>query len=126
MTSFAKCEVLGHVVQTPKDVKPVGYKWVFVRKRNKNDEIVRYKAQLVAQDFSQRPNIDYNETFSPTMCVITFRFLIGLLVSENIDMRLMDVVTTYLYRSLNTNIYYPSQKCIVAQPMESLRNKVFD
>ena len=25
-----KLEVFGHVVQTPKDVKPVGYKWVFV------------------------------------------------------------------------------------------------
>ena len=31
------------VVQTPKDVKPVGYKWVFVQKRNENNEIIRYK-----------------------------------------------------------------------------------
>ena len=39
------------------------------------------------------------------MCAITFRFLIGLVVSENLDMRLMDVVTAYLYESLDTDIY---------------------
>ena len=105
MTSLAKREVFGPVVQTPKDVKPVGYKWVFVRKHNENDEVVKYKAQLVAQGFSHRPDIDYNETYSPAMCAITFRFLIGLAISENLDMRLMDVVTAYLYGSPDTDIY---------------------
>ena len=28
----------------PDNVKPVGYKWVFVRKRNEKNEVVRYKA----------------------------------------------------------------------------------
>ena len=40
------------VVQTPKGVNPVGYIWVFVRKCNENNEIIRYKARLVAQGFS--------------------------------------------------------------------------
>ena len=83
------------VVQTPEDVK-LGYKWVFVRKRIKNNEIIRYKAQLVAQSFLQRPGIDYEETYSPVMDVITFRFLISLIVSKELDMHLMDVITTYL------------------------------
>ena len=48
-----KRDVFGPVVQTPKGVKPVGYKWVFVRKLNENNEIIRYKARLVAQGFSQ-------------------------------------------------------------------------
>ena len=39
------------------------------------------------------------------MDVITFGFLISLVVRENLDMRLMDVVTTYLYGSLDNNIY---------------------
>ena len=47
-----KREVFRHVVQTPKGVKPVEYKWVFVRKRNENNKIIRYKARLVAQGFS--------------------------------------------------------------------------
>ena len=34
---------LNSLTQTPEDVKSVGYKWVFVRKRNENTEIIRYK-----------------------------------------------------------------------------------
>ena len=39
------------------------------------------------------------------MDAITFRFLISLVAKENLDMRLMDVVTTYLYGSLDNDIY---------------------
>ena len=72
LTYLAKHEVFRYVVKTLEDVKPVEYKWVFVRKRNENEEVVRYKARLVAQGFSQRHGIDYNETYSSVMCAITF------------------------------------------------------
>ena len=39
------------------------------------------------------------------MDATTFRYLIYLAVSEGLDMRLMDVVTAYLYGSLDTNVY---------------------
>ena len=39
------------------------------------------------------------------MDTITFRFLISLAVSEGLDMRLMDVITTYLYESMDNDIY---------------------
>ena len=61
LDSLLKREVFGPVVQTPEGVKPVGYKWVFIRKRNEHNEVVRYKARLVAQGFSQRPGIDYEK-----------------------------------------------------------------
>ena len=103
--SLIKRDVFGPVVQTPASIKPVGNKWVFVRKRNENDAIIRYKARLVAQGFSQRPDIDYEETYSPVMDAITFRFLISLAVSEELDMRLMDVITAYLYGSIDSDIH---------------------
>ena len=59
----------------------------------------------MAQGFSQRPGIDYEGTYSPVMDAITFRYLICLAVSEGLDMRLMDVITTYLYGSLDANVY---------------------
>ena len=49
---LAKREVVGPIVQTPGNIKPVGYKWVIVRKQNENDEIIIYKARLVTQGFS--------------------------------------------------------------------------
>ena len=97
LNSLSKREVFGPVVRTSKDAMPVGYKWVFVRKQNEKNEIIRYKARLVAQGFSQRPGIDYEETYAPVMDAITFKFLISSVVTKNLDMHLMDVVTTYLY-----------------------------
>ena len=39
------------------------------------------------------------------MDAITFRFLISLAVLEGLDMRLMNVIITYLYRSMDNDIY---------------------
>ena len=103
--SLIKRDIFGPVVQTPASIKPVGNKWVFVRKRNENNDIIRYKARLVAQGFSQKPGIDYEEIYSSVMDAITFRFLISLAVSEELDMRLMDVITAYLYGSIDSDIH---------------------
>ena len=42
--SLIKREVFGPIVQTLTSVKPVRYKWVFVRKRNESNDIIIYKA----------------------------------------------------------------------------------
>ena len=90
----------------------MGYKWIFVRKINENNEITRYKVRLVTQGFSQRSGIDYEETYFPVVDAITLRFLISLAMYENLDMHLMDVVTTYLYGSLHRDIYMKVPKRI--------------
>jgi len=66
---------------------------------------VRYKTRLVAQSFTQRGFLDFNETYSPVMSGITFRYLISLAVQNCLSMQLMDVVTAYLYGSLDSEIY---------------------
>ena len=81
--------------------------WVFVRKHNEKNKIVKYEARLVTQDFSQRLGIDYEETYSPVKDAITLCFLINLAVTENLDMRLIKVVTT-----LDSDIYMRISKKI--------------
>ena len=58
LNSLKKRQVFGSVNLTPDRIYPVGHKWVFVRKRNEKNKVVRYKARLVAQGFTQRPGID--------------------------------------------------------------------
>src|SRR6266498_2929493 len=82
LLSLKKREVFTSVMPTPRNTFPVGSKWVFVRKRNENNEVVRYKARLVAQGFTQRLGIDFDETYSPVMSGITFRYLISLVVHK--------------------------------------------
>ena len=50
--SLKKREVFSSVIPTPRNIFRVGSKWVFVLKRNENNEVVRYKARLVAQGFT--------------------------------------------------------------------------
>jgi hypothetical protein len=98
LRSFCQREVFGPAV-------PIGCKWVFLRKRNEHGQVVRYKARLVAQGFMQRPGIDYDETYSPVMSGITFRYLISMAANLNLKIQLMDVMTAYLYGSLDSEIY---------------------
>jgi hypothetical protein len=46
-------------------VRPIGCKWVFKKKTDKDENIHIYKARLVAKDFKQIHDIDYDKTFSP-------------------------------------------------------------
>lgn len=98
-------QVFELVVRTHQGVKPVGYKWIFVWKQKENNEIVRYKAQIFAQGFSQRPVIDFYEIYSHVIDAITFWDLISLVAYEGLNFHMIDVVTAYLYGSLDSEIY---------------------
>jgi hypothetical protein len=82
-------------------------------KTNENNDVVRYNTRMVAQGFMQRPNIDlnetisldFNETHSPVMNGIIFWYLISLTIENHLSLQLMDIVTAYLYGSLDSNIH---------------------
>ena len=61
--------------------------------------------RLVAQGFTQRSGIDYDETYSLVMSGIMFRYLISMVAGLNLKMQMMDVVTAYLYGALDSDIY---------------------
>jgi hypothetical protein len=86
LNSLKKRKVFTDVIPTPPRIFPVGFKWVFIQKRNENNEVVRYKARVVAQAFMQRPDINFNETHSPVMNGITFRYLISLSVQNHLPL----------------------------------------
>ncbi|CAN0427282.1 unnamed protein product [Phaeothamnion confervicola] len=58
--------------------------------------ILRYKARLVAQGFSQRPGVDYCATFAPVMSADAMRFIFALAAEFDFEVHQMDVVTAYL------------------------------
>ena len=51
------------LVPKPEHKNIIGTKWVFRNKLNEQGEVIRNKARLVAQVYSQQEGIDYTETF---------------------------------------------------------------
>jgi hypothetical protein len=115
-------KVFTDVVSTHPRIFSVEFKWVFIQKRNGNNEVVRYKMRLVAQGFTQRPDIDFNETYSPVMNGITFQYLISLTIQNHLSLQLMDVMTAYLYGSLDSDIYMKVPDGIPISNMHVNRN----
>ena len=56
-------------------IKPIGYKWIFKKKRDMEGNVITYKTRLVAKGYHQRKVIDYDETFSPLAMLISIRIL---------------------------------------------------
>lgn len=55
----------------------IGSKWVCKRKLNDHNEVVGYKARLVARGFNQKFGTDYDEGFAPVMRSSSFRMLLA-------------------------------------------------
>jgi len=86
---------------------PIGCKWVYLEKRNEKEEIVKHKARLVAQGFSQKPGIDYsdNGTFASVMRFETLRTGLALAAVNRWDLWQFDIKGTYLNGYIEEEIY---------------------
>nr|GFC01094.1 putative ribonuclease H-like domain-containing protein [Tanacetum cinerariifolium] len=52
-------------VDLPKGKHAIGTKWVYRNKKDERGIVVRNKARLVAQGYTQEEGIDYDEVFAP-------------------------------------------------------------
>ena len=88
----------------PPDRKVVGGRWVYAIKTGLND-VKEFKARYVAKGYSQIPEIDYSETFSPTARMTSIRLLMQLAVQNDMFIHQMDVKSAYLNAPIEREIY---------------------
>ena len=65
------------IVLRPEKKSVVTLKWIYKIKHAANDNIKKYKAILVAQGFSQKEGIDYEETFAPVTRYTSIRTILA-------------------------------------------------
>src|SRR3954467_12800798 len=72
------------LVEKPKDCRNViGTKWIFKNKQDEHGIIVRKKARLVAQGYSQIEGVDYGETYAPVAHLESIRILLAYAAHHN-------------------------------------------
>ena len=109
-------------------MKAVGCKWVFRIKRDPSGEIIKFKARLVAKGFTQRPGIDYNETFVPVARKESINTVLAIDAAKDLEAENVDVDTAFLYGDVDEEIYMdqpdgfedersPTKKCLLQKAL---------
>ena len=108
------------LVELPEGQKSVGSKLAFEVQANADGSTERFKVRLVAQGYTQREGLDYDETFSPVVHSESIRSVISLTCKEGLKLHQMDVTTAFLNGDLDQEIYIRQPKGFIADGQEHL------
>ncbi|KAK1652962.1 hypothetical protein QYE76_070767 [Lolium multiflorum] len=94
------------LVKKPKECRNIiGTKWIFKNKQAEFGNVVRNKARLVAQGFSQVEGIDFGETYAPVARLESIRILLAYASHHNFKLQQMDVKSAFLNGPLHEEVY---------------------
>jgi hypothetical protein len=93
------------IVPRPRNARTIGSKWVYDIKRNQDGSIARYKARLVAKGFTQRPGLDFSDTYAPVCTISAVRLTLALTTTLDLDIRHFDIKTAFLNGQLDHTLY---------------------
>ena len=91
----------------------IGTKWVFRNKQDQDGIVIRNKARLVAQGYTQVEGLDFGETYAPVARLEAIRILLGYACAHNIKLYQMDVKSAFLNGYINELVYMLSQPSVV-------------
>jgi hypothetical protein len=80
-------------------------KWIFRNKQDQDGIVVRNKARLVAQGYTQVEGLDFRETYAPVARIEAIRILLAYAYAHNIKLYQMDVKSAFLNGNINEEAY---------------------
>jgi len=98
------------LVPRPEGTNVIGTKWIFKNKTDEFGTIIRNKARLVAQGYTQVEGIDFDETFAPVARLESIRLLLAIACVLGFKLHQMDVKSAFLNGFLNEEAYVEQPK----------------
>jgi hypothetical protein len=99
LTKLASINTWEEVHQLPHGRRALSYKWVLKKKYDIYNKLI-YKARLTVKGCSQRPGIDFNDTFSPVAKLSSVRLILSFGLSQGFKFRQYDVENAFPNASL--------------------------
>ncbi|GJW45448.1 putative ribonuclease H-like domain-containing protein [Tanacetum coccineum] len=92
------------LVDLPNGKRAIGTKWVFRNKKDERGIVVRNKARLVAQGYTQEEGIDYDEVFAPVARIEAIRLFLAYASFIGFIVYQMDVKSAFLYGTIEEEV----------------------
>lgn len=113
--SMLKNEVFTHDFDRSAIKHPISSRWVFKLKLLPDGTIARYRARLVARGYSQIPEQDFFETYSPVIRHETVRILFHVAGHKKLKTKHVDIETAFLIPKLNETLHlrFPNGRIVL-------------
>ena len=83
----------------------IGTKWVFRNKQDEDTQVVRNKACLVAQGYTQVEGMDYGDTYAPVARLESIGILLSYANHHDITLYQMDIKSAFLNDEIEEEVY---------------------
>ncbi|GKB35288.1 retrovirus-related pol polyprotein from transposon TNT 1-94 [Tanacetum coccineum] len=100
-----KLQEVWTLVDLPNGKRAIGSKWVFRNKKDERGIVIRNKARLVAQGYTQEEGIDYDEVFAPVARIEAIRLFLAYASFKDFVVYQMDVKSAFLYGKIEEEVY---------------------
>ncbi|GKA61005.1 putative ribonuclease H-like domain-containing protein [Tanacetum coccineum] len=99
-----KLQKVWTLVDLLKGKRAIGTKWVYRNKKDERGIVVRNKARLVAQGYTQEEGIDYDEVFAPVARIEAIRLFLAYASFMGLIVYQMDVKSAFLYGTIEEEV----------------------
>ncbi|GJX96448.1 putative ribonuclease H-like domain-containing protein [Tanacetum coccineum] len=100
-----KLQKVWTLVDLPYGKRAIGTKWVYKNKKDERGIVVRNKARLVAQGYTQEDGIDYDEVFALVAMIEAIRLFLAYASFMNFVFYQIDVKGAFLYGKIEEEVY---------------------
>ncbi|GJX13897.1 putative ribonuclease H-like domain-containing protein [Tanacetum coccineum] len=99
-----KLQEVWTLVDLPNGKRAIGTKWVFRNKKDERGIVIKNKARLVAQGYTQEEGIDYDEVFAPVARIKAIRLFLAYASFKDFMVYQMDVNSAFLYGKIKEEV----------------------